>query len=187
MRGGGSASRKRDRFSTYPRIYRRIDSSSFCLSERSDGIVRKSWNGPFIAQTHAARRLINMSLLSRWSSNVSCGTHETWYLSGNIGEKSFCIPRGFFSRSIIIIYSACIFVASDAWQKQAFLEKGQPRRMFVILQLRCRGIYCHQTWIYRAKVRAFSPTLRSLSSSFKLKIYYTKAISRARFAEALRP
>jgi hypothetical protein len=59
--------------------------------------------------------------------------------------------------------------------------------MFVILQLRCRGIYCHQTWIYRAKVRAFSPTLRSLSSSFKLKIYYTKAISRARFAEALRP
>lgn len=48
--GRGSASRKRDRFSTYPRISW-IDSSTFCRSERSDEqIVRKSWNAPFIGE-----------------------------------------------------------------------------------------------------------------------------------------
>lgn len=78
----------------YPRISW-IDSSTFCRSERSDEqIVRKSWNASFIREgMRAARRLINMSLLSRRSSSAGfkpCAKRDIYRgKSGNLFVRFF--------------------------------------------------------------------------------------------------
>lgn len=110
-KGRGSASRKRDRFSTYPRISW-IDSFSFCRSERSDEqIVRKSWNALFIGEMRTARRLINMSLLFRRSSNAgfkACSKQDIY--RGKI-RKSLCtFFPGMSSIIVHFVHAFCIAI-----------------------------------------------------------------------------
>lgn len=119
-RGRGSASRKRDRFSTYPRISW-IDSSTFCRSERSDEqIVRKSWNAPFIRGMRAARRLINMSLLFR-QSRVLKHARNVIFIKEN-QEISLCVlfPRIFnyypFCTRFLYCYIIITMALSDVFQ-----------------------------------------------------------------------
>lgn len=108
---GGSASRKRDRFSTYPRISW-IDSSTFCRSERSDEqIVRKSWNAPFIGEMRAARRLINMSLLFRRSSGAgfkACSKRDIY--RGKIRKSLCALFPGMSSIIIRFVRAFCISI-----------------------------------------------------------------------------
>lgn len=114
--------------------YRRIDSSSFDRSERSDGqIVRKSWNRFFHRRkAHAARRLINMSLLSRSSSNASYAAHALKRNVISIGEHRqiffYAFFPGVFSRLLYILYAVLLlFIYGLAQKHENSLERRNQK------------------------------------------------------------